>query len=224
AVRGVSCLRSLRTVPSRSTASRRMGEVYIIKPQTVKNDKNRTNFPGCIRPGPLCERTALSTILLYLPRLRKGARYGTIAKPGRSAFPPARTVKEQKRNGKIKGASYDPNPEEPAPSVVPALLGDLSGLVLCAGLDHHRPHLHHPQPDRRPDPLQRVVHLPLLQLVFPAGGGDGAAVVVRYQVLRQALPNDVLGDDLLPDLVHDPAQRGGPAPHRGAGGPGQLRH
>src|SRR5699024_12845100 len=69
--------------------------------------------------------------------------------------------------------SYDPDPEEPAPSVVPALLGDLSGLVFRAGLDHHRPHLYHPQPPGRPDPIQRVVHLPVLQLVFPAGGGDG---------------------------------------------------
>src|SRR5699024_12307853 len=57
---------------------------------------------------------------------------------------------------------YDPDPEEPAPSVVPALLGDLSGLVFRAGLDHHRPHLYHPQPPGRPDPLQRVVHLPVL--------------------------------------------------------------
>ena len=48
----------------------------------------------------------------------------------------------------------------------------------------HSPPIHHPQQDRRPDPLQRVVRAPLLQLVFAAGGGDGGIVVVRYRQLR----------------------------------------
>ena len=49
----------------------------------------QNKFPGGIRPGPLCERTALSTILLYLPRLRKGAGYDTITKPGGKILLPA---------------------------------------------------------------------------------------------------------------------------------------
>ena len=43
----------------------------------------------------------------------------------------------------------------------------------CAGLDHHRPHLHHPQPPRRPDPLQRVVHLPYCSWFFLLAGVTG---------------------------------------------------
>lgn len=46
-----------------------------------------------------------------------------------------------------------------------------------------RSQIHHPQQDRRPDPLQRVVHLSVLQLVSTAGRGDGAAVVVRHPKL-----------------------------------------
>ena len=41
------------------------------------------------------------------------------------------------------------------------------------------------------------VHLSLRQLVLPAGGRHGAALVVRHRQLRQALSDDVLGHDLL---------------------------
>ena len=56
-------------------------------------------------------------------------------------------------------------------------------------------------------PFKRVVHLSLRQLVLPAGGRHGAALVVRHCQLRQAVPHDVLRHDLLSHPLYGAAQR-----------------